>query len=477
MRKRVLSRVRFRGDEAGWDWPEDGPRSGIDLSGAGALLDGRAETRTLVGSGVHTRNGDSIELAFELEKRKAGLLRFGFAGAERAVLTLDLAKRRAALHTTDWTVRQPVATASFTLPRSRTHRLVVEKTEGAGDLVKRATIAATLDGRALFSVKDLNVLPELGVMVSVAGVCVRLREFVHRGVPSGIPEYFHVGGWQTLNLKSIEGNRESIVRGVREAAEAGVRLLVTPETSLTGLHPHDPITHRRKPIQAAERKLQSAVRKIPNAPYVLVGLPVWRANPGPGRREVRYNVSRLYAPDGSIAHDCSKIHSCEDEFWHGYALNEFDVEGVPVSVNVCHDVRYPETWTLPIMFGARLIVHPACGGRVIDSVEALERRANISVVSQHAFYVHTSGTGGSFIVGPQKHKNLLAVSADGRRDNPSFPMVGERVEGLHHAVLRIHDAFGYWPVRSFRASEEVARAYVALYKARGGRRLPSGAQA
>jgi hypothetical protein len=49
-------------------------------------------------------------------------------------------------------------------------------------------------------------------------------------------------------------------------------------------------------------------------------------------------------------------------------------------------------------------------------------------------------------------------------------MVGEVQECLVHARIRVWDAYGYWPVRSFRASEETAAAYAALYRSLGGSR-------
>ena len=52
--------------------------------------------------------------------------------------------------------------------------------------------------------------------------------------------------------------------------------------------------------------------------------------------------------------------------------------------------------------------------------------------------------------------------------------ISQPVECLVHANVRIADAFGYWPTRSFRASEETAAAaYVALYRSLGGRRAES----
>ena len=112
----------------------------------------------------------------------------------------------------------------------------------------------------------------------------------------------------------------------------------------------------------------------------------------------RYNVSRVYDPDGDVVASCPKIHSCEENFWHGYHYGEEDAQGVPVCMHICHDSRYPDIWTVPVMFGARLILHPANDEKPEESI----------------------------------------------------------------------DAFGYWPVRAYRASEEIAEAYLSLYKSMGG---------
>jgi len=471
MRKRILSQTRFGKPEPGWDWPAKG-RAGMEPHRAGCVLSaGPGQATWLNGPGVHTRNGDSIEIEFEALSGRTGALSFGFQGGfEFAIVTLDFARRRLRLDTSEWTRPQPVASAPVTLRRRPAHILRIEKTAGRGRLVKMADVRVWLDGEQVLAADDLDILPEMGVALGVKGGRVLVRRFAHRGIPTGIPEYLHVAGWQVLNRPSIDQNLASLMRGLREAAEQGVQLLVTPETSLTGLFPRHPVTKRPGPVAEAERKLRRFIRGLKDAPYLVAGLPVWQEVPGHRRRRTRYNVSRVYDPDGHIDSTWPKIHSCEAEFHHGYRYQEFDIYGVPVTMHICHDGRYPDVWTVPVMFGARLILHPANGGTIGGGIDVFEARAKRSTTTSHAFYVHVNGGGGSFIAGPQKFNNLIAVSPECRRDVPTFPMVGEPVEGLLHARLRIHDAFGYWPVRALRASEAVAEAYLALYKAMGGRR-------
>ncbi len=469
MTRKVLGRMGFRGPEAGWTWPPE-PADAVKAIRAGCLVTPPPGKRVgFAGPGVHTHNGDSIELAFGLPAAGGRVTLALEGGMERLAVTLDLARRRITLSTSEWNRRQPVASAAVKLARRPTHLLRIDKTAGAGGLVKAADARVQLDGRNVLEARGLNVLPEMGVAVAAAGARVLLRRFVHRGRPTGVPECLHVGGWQMPNRPDIHANLESIFRGLRAAAERGVRLLVTPETSLTGLFPNHRVTRRPRPIAAAERKLRRFIAGLTDAPFLVAGLPIWR--PAAGRAsKTRYNASRVYDPDGRVLLTAPKIHSCEGGFWHGYRLHEFEIDAAPVCMHICHDGRYPELWTLPIMFGARLVVHPSNGGTIGGSVDAFETRAAAATTTMHAFYLRVNGGGGSSIVGPGKYDNLVAVSDECRRDNPSFPMVGPPGECLLDAEIRLHDAFGYWPGRSFRASEAVARAYLRLYRSLGGGR-------
>ena len=466
----ILHRTTFKEGHAAWIRSPTGVEMGAD----GAVLSPPAgEPVELRGSGVHTCNGDGIELRFRVLGPGAGRLCFGFEADrhEHAHVDIDFGQGSVSFWTSDWRLEQPVTSVEWSpLRAGESHTLLIEKTEGGGELIKSAHAAVYLDGEPIIRLEDMDLLPEMGVLVQACGARVLIEEFVHRGVPSGVPEYLHVGGCQVLNVDSIELNLESICRGLRLAAESGVELLVTPEMSLTGLYPTSPRTREPGPVAAAEATLRQFIRELPDAPHAVVGLPVWEAVAEHGLAQTRYVASRVYDPDGEVLHTARKVHSAEQEMWHGYRLNEFDINGVPVSLHICHDRRYPELQTLPVMFGCRLLVHPSNGGDVSGSVSAFEALAAHATGQTHAFYINVNAGGGSYIAGPQTKGKLIAASAESRRDNPDFPMVGPPVETFFHAELRVHDAFGYWPIRSFRACESSARAYVNLYRELGGAR-------
>lgn len=420
---------------------------------------------------LRMRNGDCIEIRFSRAKPGAGFVSTGVVGGyERAFVNVNFEKGMIDFGHSDWTRPRPAPMAiPASVRRARNHVLVFRKTSGCGTLVKMANLEVILDGNVILDETDLDILPELGAYFKHEDVVV--ERIVHRGEPRKDVRCFRLGGWQVVNTDSIAANLASILRGIGQAAERGIHLLVTPETSLTGLFPTSDVTRRKRPIAEAEASIRQTLRRTRGAPYLVVGLPVWKRVAAHRNVSTRFNASRVYAPDGGIVGTFAKVHSCEPDFWHGRRLQEFDVEGVPVCMHICHDGRYPELLTLPVMFGAKVILHPANGGTVSGSVDAFECVAKQQARTAHAFYIHVNGGGGSFISGPDKGDNLLAVSAECARESSSFPLIGDVRECLIEATIDPERAYGYWPVRSFRASEQVAEAYCRLYQSMGGKRL------
>lgn len=468
----LLGQTRFQDVDGLWELPE-ADSTGFESSADGARFSAPPDQNFVMrGTGVHTRNGDSIALRFRAVAPTSGSLEFGFDADthEHARVEFDFARSLIWLSTSDWSIPQPVASAALTLDIGESHTVVIEKSESGGNLVKNAEVRVHLDGHQILAATGLDLLPEMGVAIGVQGTTCVVEEFIHRGSLPTIPEYLHLGGWQMLNLNSIEANLASLCRGLTEAAAEGVELLVSPETSLTGLFPHSHVTTNQAAIDDAESQLRKFIGSLKNAPYLVAGLPEWKSVPGHTRNVTRYNVCRVYDPDGGIFSSHPKVHSAEDEFWHGRHLNEFVVHGVPTTLHVCHDRRYPELSTLPVMFGARLVIHPSNAGDISGNVDAFEARAMADSDTTHAFHINVNGGGGSYIVGPQREDNLIAVSPECDRYNDYYPMVGPAQESLLHAKIRVHDAFGYWPERSLRASEATAEAYQALYHQLGGGR-------
>lgn len=195
------------------------------------------------------------------------------------MVEIDFASRTLSLSTTDWRVPQPVASTRLPLNKTASHTLLIEKTAGGGDLIKNADVQVYFDGGKLLTVPDLDLLPEMRVKIQVTGTALLVEEFAHWGAFVEVPEYLHLGAWQMLNIESIEENLDSVCRGLVKAAEAGIELMVTPETSLTGLFPCSTVTREADTIADSEKRLRRFIRDMGNALYLVVGLPVWRDVP------------------------------------------------------------------------------------------------------------------------------------------------------------------------------------------------------
>ena len=143
----ILHHARFTEVSAGWNL-SPGAKGSVEVGADGALLSPpEGETAELWGTGVHTRNGDSIELRFRVLDAGNGWLRFGFDAEEHeyARVEVDLRSGTASLFTSDWRLEQPLATAQSALS-AESHTLLLEKTEGKGDLVKNARVTVYFDG-------------------------------------------------------------------------------------------------------------------------------------------------------------------------------------------------------------------------------------------------------------------------------------------------------------------------------------------
>ena len=128
----------------------------------------------------------------------------------------------------------------------------------------------------------------------------------------------------------------------------GARLVVFPECSLTGYFDGDYIKSiPSAQLVDAERQIAEACREYDI--YAVVGMP-WRDGPK------LYNSAVVIDPNGKVVERYHKVQLAEAWPDGGDHLAVFQVDGVPCSIIVCHDVRYPELVRLPVLAGARCIL-------------------------------------------------------------------------------------------------------------------------
>jgi predicted amidohydrolase len=163
--------------------------------------------------------------------------------------------------------------------------------------------------------------------------------------------------------RSLEFNVRTTLHYIEAAAQAGSRVVLFPETNLTGYYFPQVLDLPPSSIQAAlDQVCQAAADK---GLWVIAG--TLRKTP-----DRFLNLAHVIDPAGSIIHEYAKIHMAgRDEKKYcrgGDKLSLFEIDGIPCTLVICRDGRHPELYRLPAMAGAQILFQPSCSS---DSIEAV----------------------------------------------------------------------------------------------------------
>lgn len=163
--------------------------------------------------------------------------------------------------------------------------------------------------------------------------------------------------------KSLERNLERTLQYIRQAAAEGSRVVLFPETNLTGYYFPEVIKQKPPAVQAALERTCAAARE--STIWVIAGTL--------RKTSDRYlNIAHVIAPDGRIAHEYAKVHLAgRDEQRYcrgGNKLSLFELDGILCTLVICRDGRHPELYRVPAMAGAQILFHPSCSSDEIEAV-------------------------------------------------------------------------------------------------------------
>jgi predicted amidohydrolase len=163
--------------------------------------------------------------------------------------------------------------------------------------------------------------------------------------------------------KSLERNLERTLHYIRCAADEGSRVVLFPETNLTGYFFPDVI---KLPPEAVEDALKQTCRAAKAAG-------IWVIAGTLRKTQDRYlNVAHVISPAGDITYEYAKVHMAgRDEQRYcrgGNKLSLFEIDGILCTLVICRDGRHPELYRLPAMAGAQILFHPSCSSDEIEAV-------------------------------------------------------------------------------------------------------------
>lgn len=180
---------------------------------------------------------------------------------------------------------------------------------------------------------------------------------------SEAPAALQVSCVQLHWAKPIEYNLDRALFYVRAAAQAGSRVVVFPEASLTGYY--FPFVTALDPGVVREALDRTCRAAAEHNIWVIAGTIEKTAD--------RYlNLAHVIDPGGAIAHQYAKLHLAgRDEQAYcraGDKLSLFSIDGILCTLVICRDGRHPEAYRIPAMAGAQILFHPSCSSDEIEAV-------------------------------------------------------------------------------------------------------------
>lgn len=183
--------------------------------------------------------------------------------------------------------------------------------------------------------------------------------------------------------ESLRANVAGAVSAIREAAANGARLIVLPETAVSGYAlsgPGAPHPFYDTVPGAATTAIEEVTREF--GCYVALGIA--EADPD---TTLKYNAAALVGPDGYIGKYRKNGLNAGDQLWYapgntGYPV--FDTERGRISLVICFDDTFWEPARLAALKGADIIAYTCGSVRVVTApgVEAPGNHSTIAAVQE-----------------------------------------------------------------------------------------------
>jgi predicted amidohydrolase len=121
----------------------------------------------------------------------------------------------------------------------------------------------------------------------------------------------------------------------------------------------------------------------------------------------------VISPRGEVIERYHKIQLAERWPESGDHLSVFKIDGVPCSILICHDERYPELARLPVLAGARVIFYLSHESGLGEEHKLIPYRAQIQAraVENTVYIVHANAPANKD--GSGSHGQSRIISPDG----------------------------------------------------------------
>ncbi len=206
--------------------------------------------------------------------------------------------------------------------------------------------------------------------------------------PPVVPHTLRVASVQMEVTADLDRNLARILRGIDAAAKAGARMALFPETALSGFSKDTIAALDWKRLEGAMGQVAVGAKKA--GVYVFYGC----ATPSGTARP--HNSAILVGPDGG---EITRYHKMVPEPWFepGDHLAFFAIDGIPCTIILCHDERFPELVRIPVLRGAQVCFYLSYEinslPKALQKMEGYRAQLIARAVENNIWVVQSNGVG------------------------------------------------------------------------------------
>jgi predicted amidohydrolase len=204
------------------------------------------------------------------------------------------------------------------------------------------------------------------------------------------------------STRDLDANIRKIRKYLERCARDGARVAVFPECALTGYFDDAYMrSFSKETLAAAQEKVADACRKFKI--YAVLGTPHREG-------DKLFNSAFVITPEGKPLACYNKIQLAESWPAAGKDLIVAPIDGVPTSIIICHDERYPELVRLPVLAGARVVFYLSHESGLSSESKIAPYRAQIQAraVENSVYVVHANAPANPDATGSHGHSRLIA---------------------------------------------------------------------
>jgi omega-amidase len=214
-----------------------------------------------------------------------------------------------------------------------------------------------------------------------------------------------VAAVQLRSSFDVAENRRRIIQTLERLSGQGVNVAVFPEGVLSG-YQIDSMPANAAEVAAAEEDIARTCRTHKIA--AVIGS-IYQSE------DRIYDTAVVFSSRGDLVERYGKV-MLAGEKWAtpGNHVAFFDLEGVPSTVIICHDERYPELVRLPAMSGARIVYYISFESEMAEESKLAGYRAQMMArAAENTMFVVAANAPGNIKDNSGSHGQSRIIQDDG----------------------------------------------------------------